>query len=60
MKKVVEFLGNEKVRGYLYRVAVAVGVVLVSKEFITEGDFLVYEGVATALLGLASANTKVR
>lgn len=60
MSKVVEFFKQEKVRGYLYRLAFAVGLVLVSREVITEGELLVYEGVATALLGLASANTSVR
>lgn len=60
MSKVVEFFKSEKVRGYLYRVAFAVGVLLVGEEVITEGEFLLYEGVATALLGLASVNTSVK
>lgn len=58
--KLLKFLQDEKVRGYLYRLAFSVGLVLVAKEVITEGDLLVYEGVATALLGLASANTSVK
>lgn len=58
--RVIEFFKDERVRGYLYRVAAAVGLVLVSKDLITEGDFVVYEGVATALLGLASVNTSVK
>lgn len=58
--RVIEFFKNERVRGYLYRLAFAVGLVLVSKEVITEGELLVYEGVATALLGLASVNTSVK
>ena len=58
--RVIEFFKNERVRGYLYRLAFAVGLVLVSKEVITEGELLVYEGVATARLGLASVNTSVK
>ena len=60
MSKVVEFFKNQKVRGYLYRLAFSVGVVLVAKDVITEGDLLVYEAVATALLGLASVNTSIK
>jgi hypothetical protein len=60
VSKVVEFFKNQKVRGYLYRVAFAVGVLLVGEGLITEGEFVLYEGVATALLGLASVNTSVR
>ena len=53
-------LKDEKVRGYIYRVACAVGLVLVAKGAITEGDFRLYETVAVALLGLASVNTSVK
>jgi hypothetical protein len=60
MSKVANFFKQEKVRGYLYRVAFAVGMALVAKGVITDGDFLVYESVATALLGLASKNTSVK
>lgn len=56
----MKFLKDEKVRGYIYRVAFAAGLVLVAKGVITEGDLLVYEALATALLGLASVNTTVK
>lgn len=48
---------TQKQRAYLYRVLVAVGLVLVAKNVITEGDFQVYDAVATAVLGLAAVNT---
>lgn len=51
---------STKTRGYLYRVGTAAGVILVAKGAISEGDFQMYEALAVALLGLASANTPVR
>lgn len=58
--KYLRLLKEERVRGYLYRVACAVGLALVSKEVITAGDLQVYELVASALFGLASVNTSVK
>ena len=58
--KLLKFLKEEAVRGYLYRVACAAGAVLVAKDVITAGDFQVYLALATALLGLASVNTSVK
>lgn len=56
----MKYLKDEKVRGYIYRVAFAAGAVLVAKGVITEGDFRAYEALAVALLGLASVNTSVK
>lgn len=53
-------LKDVKVRGYIYRVLFAAGLVLVAKGVITEGDLQVYDLLATAVLGLASANTSVK
>lgn len=47
-------------RAYLYRVLVAVGLVLVAKGVITESDFQAYEAVAVAALGLAALNTPTK
>ena len=51
---------SERVRGYLYRVLTAVGLVLVAKGLITEQELQMYDALATVLLGLASANTSVK
>lgn len=53
-------LKDEAVRGYIYRVLCAIGLVLVAKGVITDGDFQVYLAVVTAALGLASVNTSVK
>lgn len=51
---------DQAVRGYIYRVLFAVGLVLVAKDVITAGDLQVYDLLATAVLGLASKNTSVK
>ena len=51
---------SEKTRGYIYRVLTGVGLVLVAHGVITEGELAVYDTLATAVLGLASANTTVK
>lgn len=53
-------LKDQAVRGYIYRVLFAVGLVLVAKDVITAGDLQVYDLLATAVLGLASKNTSVK
>lgn len=56
----MRYLKDQAVRGYIYRVLCAVGLVLVAKDVITTGDLQVYDLLATAVLGLASKNTSTK
>ena len=60
LDKLKALMPSQKVRGLLYRALFAVGGVLVAEGVITEGELQLFDLVATALLGVASANTPVR
>ena len=52
---------NEKTRAYIYRVLVAVGLLLVGYGFISGNELTLWLGVATAALNImpvANTNTK--
>jgi hypothetical protein len=60
MKRIIAWFGVRRNRAYIYRVACALGAVLVAKHVISEGDLPLYDLLATVVLGLAAGNTPTR